>query len=318
MTTNLPTDLGTTGPLAIATHALSKRFGRTTALAGVDLTVPEGAVYVLVGPNGAGKTTALQVLLDLVVADSGSAQVLGLDARRDGALVRAQLGYVPAASQSAYGWMTVERLLRYHAAYFSDWDPTYAAELTRLFEIRPDARVRALSSGHARRVELILALAHCPPVLVMDEPTNGLDPVVRETLLSVLSAHLARFPTTLLIATHVVHEVERLGDHLGVIRDGRIEGQFTRESLHKQLRSYRFHVPDEWPGAPALTSAVVRQSGSQREVAWTIWGDETEVSERLRATGATMRQIQPLTLEAAALALLGRPPTAPERPAKGG
>lgn len=303
---SLPTELTTGGPLAIATRSLVKRFGPKTALAGVDLTVPEGAVYVLVGRNGVGKTTTINVLLDLVVADSGTAAVLGLDTRADGARVRAQLGYVPERQDPAYGWMRVGTLMRYHAGYYPAWDTAYAGELSRMFDIRPDVRFAKLSKGQQRRVQLLLALAHRPPVLVMDEPTDGLDPVMRDQVLSALAAHLARFPTTILVSTHLVNEAERLGDHLGLMSDGRIDGQFSRETLRRQLREYHIGVPDGWAGAPAMSDVVIRRNGSDREVAWTIWGDETEVVERLRKTGATVRQIEPLKLEDAALALLAR------------
>lgn len=302
----LPTELTARGPLAVATRSLVKRFGRTTALAGVDLTVPEGAVYVLVGPNGVGKTTTLRVLLDLVVADSGVAEVLGLDTRAEGARVRAQVGYVPEREDSAYGWMQVGALLRYHAAYYPAWDAAYADELSRLFDVPLDSRFGALSKGHQRRVQLLLALAHHPPVLVMDEPTDGLDPVMRDQALSALASHLARFPTTILMSTHQVHEAEGLGDHLGVMRAGRIEAQLTRETLSRYLRTYHLQVPEGWAGVPALADAVIRRNGSHREVAWTVWGDEPEVAERLRTAGATIRRIEPLTLEGAALALLAR------------
>jgi ABC-2 type transport system ATP-binding protein len=302
----LPTELAATGPLAMQTRSLVKRFGRTTALAGVDLTVPGGSVYVLVGPNGAGKSTTLKVLLDLVVTDSGTAEVLGLDTHANGPHVRAQIGYVPEREDTVYGWMRVGALLRYHAGYYAGWDAAYASELSKLFEVRPEMRFDKLSKGQQRRVQLLLALAQRPPVLVMDEPTDGLDPVMREQVLSALAAHLARFQTTILVSTHLVHETERLGDHLGVMVGGRIQLQCTRETLRRQLRRYRIQVPDGWRGAPALDDVVIRRDGSLREFAWSIWGDEAEVSERLRGTGATILQVDPLTLEDAALALLGR------------
>lgn len=300
----------TAAPLAIATRSLVKRFGRTAALVGVDLTVPEGSVYVLVGPNGVGKTTTLNVLLDLVVADSGTAEVLGLDTRAQGARVRAQIGYVPERHDVAYGWLRVGALLRYHAAYYPAWDAAYAAELSRMFELRPDARYGSISKGQQRRVQLVLALAHRPPVLLLDEPTDGLDPVMRDQALAALADHLARFPTTILLSTHLVHEAERLADHLGVMRAGRIEMQLPRETLRRRLCSYRMQVPDGWAGAPELARAVVRRNGSQPEMAWTIWGEEAEVAERLRGSGATIRAIEPLTLADAALALLARQPPA--------
>lgn len=306
MMEKLPRELTAPGPLAVATRSLVKRFGRTTALAGVDLAVPEGSVYVLVGRNGVGKTTTINVLLDLVVADSGTAEVLGLDTRAEGARVRAQVGYVPERHDVGYGWLRVGALMRYHAAYYPAWNAAYADELSRLFDIRPEAKFGKLSKGQQRRVQLLLALAHRPPVLVMDEPTDGLDPVMRDQALSALAGHLARFPTTILVSTHQVHEAERLGDHLGVMRAGRIEAQFSRETLRRVLHKYHIEVPDGWAGVPAMADVVIRRNGSGREVAWTIWGDEAEVVERLRGAGATIRQIEPLTLEDAALSLLAR------------
>ena len=302
----LSSELREAGPWAVKTRALVKRFGRTTALAGVDLTVPEGSVYVLVGANGAGKTTTLKVLLDLVVADGGTASVLGLDTRADGGRVRTQIGYVPERDETAYGWMRVGALMRYHAGYYPTWDAAYAEELSRLFDLRPDSKLGQLSKGQQRRVHLLLAMAHRPPLLVMDEPTDGLDPVVREQALSALAGHLARFPTTILLSTHQVHEAERLGDHLGVMRAGRIEAQLSRETLHRCLRRYQIEVPDAWTGVAALEDAVIRRSGSRRELEWTIWGEEAEVAERLRGAGATLRHIDALTLADAAHALLAR------------
>ena len=298
--------------LAIATSSLSKRYGRVTALEGVDLAVPDGAVYVLVGPNGAGKSTLLKVLLDVVVADSGTASVMGLDTRRNGAAVRAHVGYVPERDEVGYGWLRVDTLIRYHAAYYAGWNRAYAEELSRFFGIRAEMKLGKLSKGQQRRVQLLLALAHCPPVLLMDEPTDGLDPLMREQTLSALAEHLARFPTTLLISTHQVHEAERLGDHLGVMKAGRLQTQASRDTLQRLLRRYQFDVPEGWAASRALAAAVVRRNGSKREVAWTIWGDETEIVGRLRDSGAAVRDVAPLSLADATLALLERHAAADE------
>ena len=292
------------GPAAIRTRGLTKRYGAVAALGGVDMVVPEGAVYVLVGPNGAGKSTTLKVLLDLVVADSGSAEVLGLDTRRDGPRVRAQIGYVPERQDSVYGWMRVRDMLAYHAAYYAGWDAGYTEELSRLFELRPEARFGQLSKGQQRRVQLLLALAHHPPVLLLDEPTDGLDPVMRDEVLSALAGHLARFPTTIVVSTHQVHEPERLADRLGVMRAGRIEAELDRDAIRRRLRAYRIELPAAWAEPEELRDAVLRRTGMGREVAWTILGDEADVAARLRSAGAVVRSSEPLTLADAALALL--------------
>lgn len=305
MSTVLPTQLPD-GPRAVATRGLSKQFGRQRTLDGVDLAVPEGAIYVLVGPNGAGKTTTLRILLDLVRADGGTAEVFGLDTRARAAHVRAQIGYVPERHDTPYGWMRVGRLLEHHATYFPTWDADYAAHLSRVLEIRTDKRFGTLSKGQARRVQLLLALAHRPPLLLLDEPTDGLDPVIRDEVLGLLVEHVAECPTTMLISTHLVHEVDRLADHFGAMRDGRLVAQVERATLQTRLRRYRMDVPEQWAGAPALNGSVVRRAGHGRDVQWTVWGEEGEVARHLSAAGATVREAAPLTLEESALALLSR------------
>lgn len=314
MRTDLPKALGTADAWAVRTRGLAKAYGAKAALAEVDLTVPEGAVYVLVGPNGAGKTTTFRVLLDLEVPDAGEAEVFGLDARRSGARARAQIGYVPERDDAAYGWLTVRRLLRYHAAYYPAWQSSYAQELVRRFEIDVRARFSDLSKGQQRRVQLVMALAHRPPLLLLDEPTDGLDPVMRDETLSVLADHLARHATTVVISTHQVHEAERLGDHVGVMRGGRLEAQLPRELLRRRLRAYRFEVPPAWAGTPALESSIVGRSGAGRESVWTIWGEESEVTAALSASGAMVRRVDALRLDEAALALLRREPMAASEP----
>jgi ABC-2 type transport system ATP-binding protein len=187
----LPTHLDG-AELAIETRSLMKRFDVTRALAGLDLEVPAGAVYVLAGPNGSGKSTAIKILLDMVRADGGTARVLGIETTADPALARAQIGYVPETSETGYEWLTAERFLRHHAAFFETWDPGYAALLCRRLKVPLRAAMRDLSKGALRSVILVSALAHRPPVLLLDEPTDGLDPLAREELMALLVDHLTR------------------------------------------------------------------------------------------------------------------------------
>jgi ABC-2 type transport system ATP-binding protein len=289
--------------LAVEARGLAKRFGRRVALERMDLRVPRGSVYVLVGPNGAGKTTTLRILLDLARADRGTASVLGHSTVSEGATVRALCGYVPERQDAGHGWLKVRRLLAHHAAYRTGWDAAYAEELMERLEVRDHTRFGKLSKGEARRVQLVMALAHRPPVLLLDEPTDGLDPVMRDEALTLLSEHVAATEATLLISTHLVYEVEGLGDHLGVLKDGVMRAQLDRETLRRRLRRYTLEVPGDWT-APSLTDRVVRRAGDGREVAWTLWGEEDEVAERLRGEGAVIRDIDPLTLEEAAVALM--------------
>ncbi|HKV10020.1 MAG TPA: ABC transporter ATP-binding protein [Thermoanaerobaculia bacterium] len=293
-----------TGEFAVATHGLSIRYGSETALAGVDLRVPEGAVYLLIGANGAGKSTAMKVLLNLVRPDAGRAEVFGLDTTSRGPEVRAQVGYIPESHAHDYAWTTCGRLIQHVAAHYPAWDPAYAAHLVDVFGVRQQRKVGTLSKGEARRLQLVLALAHRPPLLLLDEPTDGLDPVGRNRTLAQLAEHLADTPTTIVIATHHIHEVESLADHVGVLREGRLVAQMTRDELRRTVVRYRLEVPEGWQPPPELRTASLRRSRAGREAQWTLAGEPRDVTARLAGTGATVRDMTPLALEEAALAFL--------------
>ena len=303
MTSPLPTRLRD-GDLAVETRGLIKRFGDQIALNDVTLQVPVGAVYLLVGPNGAGKSTTLKVLLDLVRADQGVAEVFGLNARSRAPEVRANVGYVPERTDWGYGWMRVGRLLEHHALYYPSWDADYAAKLTQKFELRLDRKMGVLSKGQARRVHLTMALAHRPPLLLLDEPTDGLDPLMRDETLGVLADHLAQSETTVVLSTHHVEEVERLADHIGVLRSGELRAQMSRADLDAGLRRYRVEVPEGWAGVASVNGNVLRRVTAPREVQWTVWGAESEVVQQLSGAGGTVREVVPLSLLDATLALL--------------
>ena len=292
------------GRYAVTTHALTRSYRRETALDRVDLRVPDGAVYVLVGANGAGKSTTIKLLLNLERPDSGTAEVLGLDTGRHGPEVRAQVGYVPERHDPGYRWMTCGRVCRHVAAYFPTWDHAYADHLTRAFDLRLQRRVGALSKGEARRLQLVLALAHRPPLLLLDEPTDGLDPLVRNRTLALLAEHLADTPTTVLISTHRIYEVESLADHVGVLRSGRLVAQMPRDELRRTVRRYRVEVPDGWTAPSELRVVGPPRTRAGRELQWTLVGEEREVTERLALAGAQVREVTSLGLEDAALAFL--------------
>jgi ABC-2 type transport system ATP-binding protein len=257
-----------------------------------------------VGPNGAGKTTALKILLDLARPDGGSAVALGLDPQRDGPRLRAQIGYIPEAQKWEHGWMSVRLLLAHHESYFPAWDREYATRLSKRLELPLDRPYGKLSKGQSRRVQVVLALAHRPRLLVLDEPTDGLDPLARETTLSVLAEHMADHEGTMLISTHLVHETERLADHMGVLREGMLRAQATTSEIQRSLLRYKAEVPDGWPGANAMNGQVVRRVARGREIEWTVWGEEQEVRTRLGSAGAVVRDVTRLSLEEAAVALL--------------
>jgi len=223
--------------------------------------------------------------------------------------VRAQVGYVPERQDAPYRSMTCARLLRHAAAFYPEWDQAYADHLGRALGVRPERRVGGLSKGETRRLQLVLALAYRPALLLLDEPTDGLDPVVRRRALALLAEHLADAPTTVLISTHHIHEMESLADHVGVLRDGRLVAQMPREELQRTVRSYQLEVSDGWEAPPELHASGLRRSSAGRVVQITLVGEEREVTRRLAAAGARVRQVSTLALEDAALAFLPEDPS---------
>lgn len=290
---------------AITTNELSKRYGQEIALDRIDLRVPEGAIYALVGGNGAGKSTTFRILMNLERADGGAAEVAGMDSVNRGPEVRALVGYVPERPDHPYRVLTCGALLNHAAAYYPAWDRAYADRLCRTFGLRYDRTIGALSKGDGRRLQIVVALAHRPRVLLLDEPTDGLDPVVRSRTLSLLAEHLADTPTTTLIATHQIHELESLADHLGVLRRGRLVAQIARDDLSQVVARYRVDVPPAWQVPHALHEAGVRPTNG-REAQWTLIGNRRDLIDRLTLAGAFVHDVRPLGLEESALAFLSQ------------
>jgi len=205
----------------IEVSQLTRRFGARTALAAVSLSLPRGAVYGLVGANGAGKTTLIRHILGLLRAESGSVRVFGLDPVADPVGVLSRIGYL-SEENDLPGWMRVDELVRYSRAFYPAWDDAYAEELRRSFALDPRARVKSLSKGQKARLGLLVALAYRPQLLVLDEPSSGLDPIVRRDILGAVLRTIAHEGRTVLFSSHLLEEVEEVADHVTMIDQGRI------------------------------------------------------------------------------------------------
>src|SRR5438094_7426232 len=215
---------------------LTRRFGATTALARVSLSLPRGAVYGLVGANGAGKTTLIKHLLGLLRAESGSVRVFGLDPVADPVGVLSRIGYL-SEENDLPGWMRVDELMRYSRAFYRAWDDAYAEELRRAFALDPAAGVKHLSKGQRARVGLLIALAHRPELLVLDEPSSGLDPIVRRDILDAVIRTIAGEGRTVLFSSHLLDEVEQVADHVTMISCGRIVLSAPLDAIKASHRS---------------------------------------------------------------------------------
>ena len=200
---------------------LTRRFGATTALDSVSLSMPRGAVYGLVGANGAGKTTLIKHVLGLLRAEGGTVRVFGRDPVADPVGVLSRLGYL-SEDNDLPGWMRVDELIRYTRAFYPAWDDAYAEELQKAFALDPSAKVRSLSKGQKARAGLLVALAYRPELLVLDEPSSGLDPIVRRDILGAIIRTIADEGRTVLFSSHLLQEVEQVADHVTMIDQGRI------------------------------------------------------------------------------------------------
>lgn len=200
---------------------LRRRFGATTALDSVSLSVTRGLVHGLVGANGAGKTTLLKHILGLLRAQSGSVRVFGRDPVADPVAVLSRIGYL-SEDNDLPGWMRVDELVRYSRAFYPAWDDGYAEELRQTFALDPGAKVGDLSKGQKARAGLAVALAYRPDLLVLDEPSSGLDPIVRRDILSAVLRTIADEGRTVLFSSHLLEEVEQVADHVTMIDRGRI------------------------------------------------------------------------------------------------
>ena len=221
---------------AIEARGLVKRFGRTTALAGIDLAVPAGEVHGFLGPNGAGKTTTIRILLGLLRADAGSVSVLGGDPWRDVTVLHRRLAYVPGDVSlwpTLSGGETIDLLGRLRGGL----DHGRRAQLLDRFELDPRKKGRTYSKGNRQKVALIAALASNVDLLVLDEPTSGLDPLM-EHVFEQCIVEARQEGRTVLLASHILAEVEKLADRLCIIREGRIVETGTLSDLRVLSRTW--------------------------------------------------------------------------------
>jgi len=209
---------------AIHTENLTKKFWRVEALNGLNLDVPEGAVYALVGPNGAGKTTAIKILMNIFGPTSGHAEVLSVESTRIAGQPFTSIGYV-SENQELPEWMRVGALLEYLRPFYPSWDRTLEDDLIRQFDLPRDRKLSNLSRGMRMKAALASALAYHPKLIVLDEPFTGLDPLVRDELIQGLLERAVE--STILVSSHDLAEIESFASHVGYLEQGRL--RFSEE-----------------------------------------------------------------------------------------
>lgn len=244
---------------AIRTGQLSKRYLRLQALDHVSLQVPQGAAYALVGPNGAGKTTLIKILLNLIASSGGSAEVLGLPAKRIRGAAYEQIGYV-SENQEIPEWMKVVDLLDYLREFYPTWDRDLENSLIRQFDLPRDRKIKALSRGMKMKLALAGALAFHPRLILLDEPFGGLDPLVRDQLIEGLLDRAQE--STIFISSHDLAEIESFATHVGYLEQGRLLFSDEMASLSARFREVELTLEAPRPLPAGLPPAWLQASSA--------------------------------------------------------
>jgi ABC-2 type transport system ATP-binding protein len=227
----------------IQTEDLTKYYGRHRGIIDVGLTVNQGEIFGFLGPNGAGKTTTIRILLDHIRPSSGRALVFGVETSAGPEAIHARVGYLPGEF-SLYDGLTGAQTIEYFANLRGGVDPLYQRALIEKLDLDPSRRYKEYSRGNKQKVALVAALQHKPDLLIMDEPTAGLDPLVQQTFFEMLH-EATREGRTVFLSSHIISEVERVCDRVAIIREGRLVEVDTVDALrnlavhHVELRFAR-------------------------------------------------------------------------------
>jgi ABC-2 type transport system ATP-binding protein len=273
---------------AIVIERLTKHYGGRRVVDSLDLRIPQGSVYGLLGRNGAGKSTTIKMLMGMVRPDSGCATLLGENIETLSNSTRARIAYL-AEGHPLYGWMTIDEAVKFTRSFYPRWNDTLVDQILDHFELGRKQKFRRLSQGQQAQVSLALAVAPDPELLVLDDPTLGLDTVVRRDFLESLIQIIQRQGRTILFSSHILGDVERVADRIGIMVNGvlRVDcrTETFRESIRKLVLDFGGSVPDS-VSIPRLVSS--RQSGSSLELVVVGYDD---------AQREAVEALEPLSIE---------------------
>jgi ABC-2 type transport system ATP-binding protein len=279
--------------LAVQLSGVSKVYQHFT-LDNIDLKLSKGSIMGFIGANGAGKSTTIRILMGLVHQDRGSVTVLGHAMPDDQAAAKRDIGFV-SEDMRLYASATLEWHMRFIRSLFPHWDPAYAELLLRRFDLKPQQKVKGLSHGQRVKAALLLSLARRPQLLVLDEPTTGLDPIARREVLSELVAALADEECTILFSSHNTLDVEQISDHITFIDRGRIVSSADKETFLDRWRRIRLVLP------PSVTlpriPGIVEVGGSSRLPVLTTDSFEPAMLAACQNAGVAVQAVDSMTLE---------------------
>ncbi len=283
---------------------LSRRFGNTHALDEVSLSVRPGFVYGLVGANGAGKTTLIKHLLGLLRAQQGTVNVFGLDPVRNPVEVLQKIGYL-SENRDLPEWMRVDELLRYTSAFHPQWEQAYASELVKTFGLDVSKKVKHLSKGMRAQVGLIAAVSHRPELFLLDEPSTGLDAVVRRDILNELIRTVADDGRTTIFSSHLLDEVELMSDYVFMIDKGKLVLQGELDDIKAEHQSLTVQFAADRNEIPMINGLL---SAKQHGNIWNLVcnGAADQVHQSLQAAGGEVTKSRNASLNEIFVARVGR------------
>ncbi len=282
-------------PPIVEIERLTRQFGAKVALHELSLVIPRGGVFGLIGGNGAGKTTLLRHVLGMLKAQSGSVRVFGLDPVGNPVGVLGRIGYL-SEDRDLPNWMRVRELMRYTQAFYPAWDERYAEELREAFDLDPKVKVKNLSRGQRARAGLLVALAHRPDLLVLDEPSSGLDPIVRRDILGAIIRTIGEEGRTVLFSSHLLDEVERVADRVAIIHQGRIMLTSSMDEIKETHRRITLRFEESMSQPPVLVGSLAHE-GNGAEWTYICNGEAEQLRFAASAIGATVVGDSALSLD---------------------
>jgi ABC-2 type transport system ATP-binding protein len=279
--------------LAVHFEGVNKRYAHFT-LNDISFDLPAGSIMGFIGANGAGKSTTIRILMGLVHQDAGSVRVLGRAMPAEQISAKMDIGFV-SEDMRLYGAATIGWHMEFVRSIFPKWDAPYATELLRRFDLKAEQKIKGLSHGQRVKAALLLALARRPKLLVLDEPTTGLDPVARREVLGELMAVLADEDRTILFSSHNTLDVEQISDQITFIDRGRIIDSADKEIFLDRWRRLRLALPPD--AALPHIPGVVEIGGSGRLPVVTTKSFEPGMVSACNDSGATVQAVDTMTLE---------------------
>jgi len=283
--------------IVLETKGLTKYYGKTPAVDHLDLKVPTGCICGFLGRNGAGKTTAIKLMLGLLHPTAGSSKLLGCDSAELTPQIRHRIGYVTERHR-LFRWMTIAGLEKFQQAFFEEqWDEKLFADMIEYFELSKKKKIKHLSNGQRAQVSLALALAPKPELLIMDDPTLGLDAAIRRQFLEGMIELIMREGRTVLFSSHILADVERVADRIAVIDKGRLRANCSLEEFRSAIKKIILTFPDAPPSEIDI-EGLLHCRGSDNQLELTLVGtDEAAIGEWAESAGAKEVHVAQMNLE---------------------